>query len=251
MRSHSAAPPAPGAFVTGTDTDVGKTLVSAILVKAWQADYWKPYQTGVADACSDTDTVAALLGPGGHTLHPPACILQAPLAPWAAARLEGVALNAADLRLPRTQAPLVVEGAGGLYVPIDERHMMLDLAARLGLPLVLVTRSTLGTINHTLLSLQALAARQLPVMGVIMNGPLSPGNRKALEHFGHTRILAEIPPLPRVDAAAIARMAAGIPPLASILPSPPPCRSQPDGITKNYTSAHPLPAQGFSNHKSI
>ena len=81
-----------GVFVTGTDTDVGKTLVSAILAKAWGADYWKPYQTGVESAPGDTETVAALLGPsGGHVLHPPACVLRAPLAPWAAARLRAAA----------------------------------------------------------------------------------------------------------------------------------------------------------------
>lgn len=202
-----------GAFVTGTDTDVGKTLVSAILAKAWSADYWKPYQTGVSTAPGDTDTVAALLGSGNHTLHPPARILQAPLAPWAAAREEGVSLDMTALARPRTQAPLVVEGAGGLYVPIDDRHMMLDLAAALGLPVVLVARSTLGTINHTLLSLRALAARGIPVLGVVLNGPLSPGNRGAIERFGQTPVLAEIPPLTTVDGMAVARLAEDIPPL--------------------------------------
>lgn len=202
-----------GAFVTGTDTDVGKTLVAAILTKAWSADYWKPYQTGIAAAPGDTDTVAALLGSGIHTLHPPACILQAPLAPWAAAREEGVSLDMAALTLPRTRVPLIVEGAGGLYVPIDDRHMMLDLPAALGLPVVLVARSTLGTINHTLLSLHALAAQRIPVLGVVLNGPLSPGNREAIERFGHTRVLAEIPPLATVDRMTVARLARHIPPL--------------------------------------
>ncbi|WP_368647679.1 dethiobiotin synthase [Castellaniella ginsengisoli] len=205
----------PGVFVTGTDTDVGKTLVSAILAKAWGADYWKPYQTGVASLPGDTETVAALLGPeGGHVLHAPACVLQAPLAPWAAARAEGVTLEMAGLRPPRTAAPLVVEGAGGLYVPVDDDHMMIDLAARLALPVVLVARSTLGTINHTLLSLRALRAQALPVMGVVMNGPPSPGNREALERFGQVPVIAEIPRLERVDAASVAVAAARIPALA-------------------------------------
>ncbi|KAB0612947.1 dethiobiotin synthase [Castellaniella defragrans] len=214
----SGAGPCPGAFVTGTDTDVGKTLVAAILVKAWSGDYWKPYQTGVAATRGDTETVAALLGPGGgHVLHAPACVLAAPLAPWAAARAEGVTLDVSGLRPPRTAVPLVVEGAGGLYVPVDAHCMMIDLAARLGLPVVLVARSTLGTINHTLLSLRALRARGLPVLGVVMNGPPSPGNREALERFGRVRIIAEIPPLARVDAAAVARVAAGIPALDTLM----------------------------------
>lgn len=207
-----------GVFVTGTDTDVGKTLVSAILVKAWGADYWKPYQTGVSAAPGDTETVMALLGSdGGHVLHPPACVLRAPLAPWAAAQAEGVTIGMAGLRPPRTAAPLVVEGAGGLYVPIDEHGMMIDLAARLALPVVLVARSTLGTINHTLLSLRALRARRLPVLGVVMNGPPSPGNREALERFGRARIIAEIPPLARVDTVSVAAMAAGIPALDALM----------------------------------
>lgn len=210
--------PCRGVFVTGTDTDVGKTLVSAILVKAWKADYWKPYQTGVATARGDTETVAALLGPGSrHTLHAPAAILQAPLAPWAAAREEGVALDVSGLRLPLSRAPLVVEGAGGLYVPVDAHHMMIDVAAHLALPVVLVTRSTLGTINHTLLSLKALRAQGVAVLGVVMNGPPSSGNRGALEHFGQVPVIAEIPPLAQVDAGCVAEAAAGIPMLNSLV----------------------------------
>jgi len=209
--------PAQGVFVTGTDTDVGKTLISAILAKAWGADYWKPFQTGVAAAPDDTGTVAALLGPGRHVLHPPASVLQAPLAPWAAAREEGAELDVAALRLPATDRTLVVEGAGGLYVPLDDERMMIDLAGQLALPMVLVARSTLGTINHTLLSLHAMRAHSLPVLGVVMNGPLSPGNCEALERFGRVSIIAQIPPLERVDAGAVADAASRIPPLASLL----------------------------------
>jgi malonyl-CoA O-methyltransferase len=218
-------PTSRGVFVTGTDTDVGKTLVAAILAQSWGADYWKPYQTGIATLPGDTETVAKLLGScHGNRLHPPACVLQAPLAPWAAARAQGVTLEMQALRVPATTAPLVVEGAGGLYVPVDEQGMMIDLAVQLGLPVVLVTRSTLGTINHTLLSLHALRERHLAVLGVVMNGPLSPGNREALEHFGRVPVIAEIPPLPSVNAAAVAALAAGIPPLASLMQtiSPPP-----------------------------
>jgi len=209
--------PAQGVFVTGTDTDVGKTLVSVILASAWGADYWKPFQTGVAVAQGDTETVASLLGTGSHVLHPPASVLRAPLAPWAAAREEGVTLDVAALCLPATDKALVVEGAGGLYVPLDDERMMIDLARQLALPVVLVARSTLGTINHTLLSLHAMRARGLPVLGVVMNGPLSPGNCEALERFGQVQIIAQIPPLKCVDADAVADVASRIPPLASLL----------------------------------
>jgi malonyl-ACP O-methyltransferase BioC/dethiobiotin synthase len=204
--------PAPrGAFVTGTDTGVGKTLVSAILARAWKADYWKPLQTGLDEEAGDTDTVARLAALPPERIHAPAFELQAPLAPWAAAALEHRAMDARALNLPATLAPLVVEGAGGLYVPIDDHHMMIDLIARLGLPVVLVARSGLGTINHTLLSLHALRQRGIAVLGVVMSGAPNAGNRVAIERFGQVRVLLEIPLLEVIDAAAVATLAASLP----------------------------------------
>jgi malonyl-CoA O-methyltransferase len=206
-----------GVFVTGTDTGIGKTLVSSVLVRAWQADYWKPLQTGVSEEPGDTETVSALADLPASRRHAPHAVLQAPLSPWAAAMAEGAAIDMAAIALPATDAPLVVEGAGGLLVPINDEFHMIDLAAQLALPVVLVARSGLGTINHTLLSLEALYSRGLPVAGVIMSGPSSPGNRHAIEHFGKVRVLAEIPALEKVDAAAVAELARTIPPLAEIL----------------------------------
>jgi malonyl-CoA O-methyltransferase len=206
-----------GVFVTGTDTGIGKTLVSAVLARAWNADYWKPFQTGVAEEAGDTETVARLAQLPPERLHAPASVLQAPLAPWAAAQLEGATIDARAAALPATGNALVVEGAGGLYVPIDDQHMMIDLIARLGLPVVLAARSSLGTINHTLLSLEALRQRQIPVLGVVMSGPLSPGNRIAIERFGKVRVLAEIPALERVDAEAVRELARQVPDLATCL----------------------------------
>jgi len=206
-----------GVFVTGTDTGIGKTLVSAILARAWNADYWKPVQTGVAEEPGDTDTVARLAQLPPERQHLPAYVLQAPLSPWAAAPLEDAEIDATAIVPPRTDAPLIIEGAGGLYVPIDDSHMMIDLIARLGLPVVLAARSGLGTINHTLLSLEALRRRAIPVLGVVMSGPLSAGNREAIERFGNVRVLAEIPPLDRVDAAAVEALARTIAPLDECL----------------------------------
>ncbi|WP_454674695.1 dethiobiotin synthase [Achromobacter pestifer] len=206
-----------GVFVTGTDTGIGKTLVSAILARAWNADYWKPVQTGVSEEPGDTDTVAQLAQLPPHRLHLPAYVLQAPLSPWAAATLEDTVVDATTIVPPTTRAPLIVEGAGGLYVPIDDTHMMIDLIARLDMPVVLAARSGLGTINHTLLSLEALKRRGIPVLGVVMSGPLSAGNKEAIERFGNVRVLAEIPPLSKVDAAAVDALAQGIPPLEECL----------------------------------
>lgn len=214
-----------GVFVSGTDTDVGKTLVSAVLALAWEADYWKPFQTGVATAQADTNTVATLLGikkatngsAGGRRLHPSFSVLQAPCAPWEAARLEDTVVNLSGLTVPQTSAPLIVEGAGGLYVPLNDACMMIDLVVMLGLPLVLVTRSTLGTINHTLLSLHALRARQIPVLGIVMNGPRSAANREAIERFGGAPVIAEIEPVATLDPESIATMAEQIPSLPALL----------------------------------
>ena len=202
-----------GVFVTGTDTGIGKTLVAACLVRAWGATYWKPVQTGGDD---DTATVVRLTG---MSFIPPRHTLQAPLSPAAAAAAEGVRLTLEDFALPAVAGPLVVEGAGGVLVPLTHRHLMIDLMARLGLPTLVVARGTLGTINHTLLTLEALRARGLAVAGVILNGPAAAGNRAAIESFGRVRVLAEIPPLAaEPDAAAVARLAALIPPLGMLAP---------------------------------
>ena len=208
-----------GVFVTGTDTGVGKTLVAALLARAWRATYWKPLQTGLRDEPGDTETVRGLAAVA--TLSP-LHELQAPLSPEAAAGCEGVALDLRAARLPDAgAAPLVVEGAGGLMVPIAEGEMMIDLIQRLGLPVVLVARGTLGTINHTLLSLEALRRRGIPVTGVVLNGACTPGSREAIARHGRVRILAELPPLERVDADAVTRLARLMPASPWTMPQDP------------------------------
>jgi malonyl-CoA O-methyltransferase len=202
-----------GVFVTGTDTGVGKTVASACLVRAWQADYWKPAQTGLAEDPGDTATVATLAALQPHRLHPPCHQFAAPLSVEAAAELEAAEVALDDFHLPATQRPLVVEGAGGVLVPLAPGVLMVDLMARLGLPVVLVARTTLGTINHTLLSLAALRARGLSVAGVVLVGAPSPGNRSAIARHGDVPILLEIPPLNPLTPAAIAEAGRGLPPL--------------------------------------
>lgn len=181
-----------GVFVTGTDTDVGKTMVSAWLVRSWRADYWKPIQSGTDD-CWDAEVIRKV-APQAH-IHPSAYALKAPLSPHEAARLEGVTIRGEMFRLPPTQRPLVVEGAGGALVPINDNEVMADVMVRLGLPVLVVARSGLGTINHTLLTLEALRHRGLTVAGVILNGPPNPANRRAIEQFGKIPVIAELPPL--------------------------------------------------------
>ena len=200
-----------GVFVTGTDTGIGKTLVAAWLTHHWRADYWKPVQTGAAED-SDSATVARL-APAAR-IHPPAYVFQAPLSPHEAARREQARIELSALNLPDTTAPLVVEGAGGIMVPLNEVALSVDFMAQLGLPVLVVARSGLGTINHTLLTLEALRRRRLPVLGVVMNGQRNPANRQAIEHFGAVPVWAELQPLPAVAAATVA----GLPPPAFSCP---------------------------------
>lgn len=192
-----------GVFVTGTDTDVGKTLVSAWLTQAWGAEYWKPIQTGAADI-TDYGTVGKLVP--GAVIHPPAYVFQAPLSPHEAAKRERARIELSALTLPETEGTLVVEGAGGILVPLNETALTIDLVERLGLPVVVVARSGLGTINHTLLTLDVLRRRRLPILGVVMNGQKNPANRQAIEHFGGVPVLAEIQPLPAVTASVVASL---------------------------------------------
>lgn len=193
----------PAFFVTGTDTGVGKTVVCAVLAKGLQACYWKPVQSG-ANEGTDTAWVQAVSElPPEHFL-PESYVLQEPLSPHEAARIEGVSISLDNIRLPKTgNKPLVVEGAGGVLVPLNRDALMVDLISRLALPVVLVARSTLGTINHTLLSLQALRSHTITVLGVVMNGPLNAANRRAIEQYGDVQVIAEIPPLAALDRQSI------------------------------------------------
>ncbi|KXV39585.1 dethiobiotin synthetase [Gluconobacter japonicus] len=201
-----------GVFVTGTDTEIGKTLASAILTKAWNATYWKPLQTGLADEAGDTPTVRTLAELTADRIIAPAYGLQAPLAPLAAANLEGVTINPGRLVLPAVQSPLVVEGAGGLMVPIREDMLMIDLIQQMDLPVVLVARSGLGTINHTLLSLEALRRRGIPVLGVVLSGPENSGNARDIERFGNVRILFSVPRLEEINETSVSEIADRVPP---------------------------------------
>jgi len=192
-----------GFFVTGSDTDVGKTIVSAWLVARLGACYWKPVQAGT-DPETDSDIVRRLSGADPDRILPEAYVLPEPLAPHEAARRAGTAIDMAKLVPPPCDPPLVVEGAGGLLVPLDEKSFMIDLAHELELPLILVVRSTLGTINHTLLSVEAIRRRGLPLAGVVINGPETPHNRAAIERYGKVEVIAEIPWLDQLTPAALA-----------------------------------------------
>lgn len=190
-------------FVTGTDTDAGKTVVSAWLCLHSGADYWKPIQSGHPPD-RDADLVARL---SGAHIHPERHLLRAPLSPLHAAALEGREIFLDDFAAPQTSRPLVMEGAGGVLVPINAEATMLDLMERLGAPVIVAARSGLGTINHTCLTLMALRARNLAVLGVVLSGPPDPRNAEAIERFGNVRVLAEIPRLDPLNREALLAVA--------------------------------------------
>ncbi len=189
-------------FVTGTDTDVGKTVVSAWLMLQLHASYWKPVQCGLDDG-TDAERIYRITECPEERILPSAYILEAPLSPHEAARRANITIEMDRFVLPAIEGPLIVEGAGGLLVPLNAKHMVIDLIAKLGLPVILVCRSTLGTINHTLLSIEALCQRHIPIAGIVLNGPKTPHNRQAIETYSNIDILAEIPPLDSVDRNAL------------------------------------------------
>jgi dethiobiotin synthetase len=191
-----------GFFVTGTDTDVGKTVVAAWLVARLDACYWKPIQAGNHPEI-DSAIVGRLTGAAPGRILPEAYVLPEPIAPHEAARRAGIAIDMERLLPPPCDGPLVVEGAGGLMVPLTDRAYVIDLATELHLPIILVTRSTLGTINHTLLSLEAIRRRGLPLAGVVVNGPETPHNRAAIERYGQVEVIAEIPWLDQLTPATL------------------------------------------------
>ena len=196
--------------VVGTDTDVGKTVISALLVQGLGAHYWKPVQCGDLEIGGDTGRVANLCGLSAEQqqqrLLPEAYRLKAPASPNQAARAEGFAVDPAQLSLPPVDGPLVVETAGGLLVPLRDDYLQIQQIQQWQRPVLLVARSGLGTLNHTLLSLEALQRRQIPVLGLILNGPRHPANHHTLCAMGGTTVLAEMEPQPTLGQQALSRL---------------------------------------------
>jgi dethiobiotin synthetase len=186
-----------GFFITGTDTDVGKTLASSIITAVTDGYYWKPIQSGLADAPADAKTVQQLTGLSAERIYPSIYNLAASLSPDQAAAEENICI---DLKhcLPHKfhsdqSRPLIIEGAGGVMVPLNEHLTMLDLMQQINLPIIVVARGGLGTLNHTLLTLNVLRQNNLCVHGVIFSGVLNPANQKTIERLGRVKTIWHIP----------------------------------------------------------
>jgi dethiobiotin synthetase len=189
-------------FITGTDTGVGKTTVAALLCAALNAIYWKPIQTGAREG-TDRATVIRLAALPRHRAFPEVYRFSPPVSPHLAAQRARVRIELRKINLPEIAARenFIAEGAGGALVPINSTQLMTDLMSRLALPILLVSRTALGTINHTLLSIAALRAAHLDLRGVIMVGKPNRDNLRAIEHYGEIEVLGSVPPLSKMNRA--------------------------------------------------
>ena len=184
--------------VTGTDTGIGKTVFSAALVQALDAHYWKPVQSGLEEE-TDSELVARLAGAEPVRILPEAWKLKTPASPLLAAQMDGVEIDPLALVPPQLERPLVIEGAGGLLVPLTRRVTYADIFARWQLPTILCARTALGTINHTLLSLEAMRVRRIPVLGVVFIGDEVRDSQSIISELGKVRVLGRLPKLDRLD----------------------------------------------------
>jgi len=189
-------------IVTGQGTDVGKTVVACIVATILKADYWKPVECG---AESDSKTVQQLLR--RDVVHPPHYSLMAPLSPHAAAKLEGISLDFEAISPPKTERPLVMETAGGIFVPITTTTLVIDLFSKWNASWIIVSKHYLGSINHTLLTWQALQLRNVPILGVIFNGEPNPDSEEAILAISKMPFLARLLPEQSVNRVMIQRYA--------------------------------------------
>lgn len=193
-------------FVTGIGTDVGKTVVSAILVEALQADYWKPIQSG-SELGTDSEFIKNVISNSTTKIHTEIYNFKAPLSPHAAAELENTIIDTSKIIVPKTNNNLIIEGAGGLMVPITENFFVIDLIQILNCEVILITRNYLGSINHTLLSAELLKARNIKVAGIIINGDENKSTEKVILQQTQYKFLGRINEEKEITKAVIEKYA--------------------------------------------
>jgi dethiobiotin synthetase len=196
-------------FVTGIGTGVGKTLVSAVLTEALQGDYWKPVQCGVAGG-TDKQTVGGLISNTRSVLHEESYLFNEPASPHLAAALENVKIKMDGFDLPHSSSHLIIEGAGGILVPLNDDSFAIDLAREFEAEVILVCRNYLGCINHSLLSLDYLLKNDFPVKGIVLNGNFDKAVRTAIVNYSELPVLAEIPEINGLSKESVLNMAAQV-----------------------------------------
>ncbi len=192
-----------GFIISGTDTGIGKTVFAAALVHALTGDYWKPVQSGIEET-TDTQNVKALSGLPDDHFHREAYTLQTPCSPHRSAEIDGVEIDLAALgKVPSTDRPLIIEGAGGLLVPLTRRALLIEMFAAWQRPVILCARTSLGTINHTLLSVEALRARNIELAGIAFIGEEVADSEKTICDFAATRHLGRLPLIDPFEPTAL------------------------------------------------
>lgn len=189
-------------FVTGIGTGIGKTLVSAILTEKLKADYWKPIQSGDLDQ-SDSLTIEKLISNNETQIHKETYRLSQPLSPHLSAKLDGIEIQLQKFNLPETQNRLIVEGAGGLMVPLNNQHLILDLIKQLDIEVIIVSQNYLGSINHTLLTVNELKRNQIKIKGIIFNGQPNPASESYILDYTGLNCLGNIPELETVNQITV------------------------------------------------
>ncbi|HBR68317.1 MAG TPA: ATP-dependent dethiobiotin synthetase BioD [Rhodospirillaceae bacterium] len=189
-------------IITGTDTNVGKTVFAAMLVQALGGNYWKPLQSGVGDGI-DTRTVQNLTGLPDERFFPECHIFTESLSPHRAAEIDGLSVDINSLNVPQSERPLIIEGAGGLMVPLTRKNLQINLFKKWDIPVILCARTGLGTINHTLLSLEALWTRRIKIHGIAFIGPENDDNIRTIAEFSGEKVLGRLPQLGTLDAVSL------------------------------------------------
>ena len=189
-------------FVTGIGTGIGKTIVSAVLVEKLKADYWKPIQSGDLEN-SDTMKVKSLVSNSTSVFHPEAYKLSQPYSPHKSAAIDGLTIDVQRIKIPETDRPLIIEGAGGLMVPLNSSYLLIDLIKQLNADVILVSKNYLGSINHTLLSIQALKQYGVPIKGIIFNGTEDTYSQDFILNYTGIRLLGQLPDFKPIDKKII------------------------------------------------
>ena len=193
-------------FVTGIGTDVGKTIASAVLTEAWKADYWKPIQAGNLHELEE-ETIKKLISNVDSIVHPTNVVLETPASPHFAAAMEDRSIDFSDFSIPKSDNTLIIEGAGGLMVPLNRKKLMLDWIKEKGFEVILVSRHYLGSINHTLLSAEVLKLHQIPVLGIVFNDSDVSDSASIITERTQLPVIGHIPKLSAIDAHAIEEVA--------------------------------------------
>ena len=193
-------------FITGIGTEVGKTIASAIVTQALKADYWKPIQAGELNH-SDRMKVEALIDNDQTKFHSEAYKLNQPISPHAAAKRDGVEIDISSFKIPHTNNHLVIEGSGGLLVPLNDKDTILDLIESLNCEVILVSRHYLGSINHTLMSIEALQQRNITIKGILFNGKENKDTESIITNMSGLDIIGRINELDDLNKSVINSLA--------------------------------------------